>query len=290
MENCRAKSLFSRIVEDITLYETRESQSITYWFLEEKYGLNRADILADKMIEVDQETINQFIQRINAHEPLQYILGKTWFYGLPFQVAPGVLIPRPETEELVDRIIKDYAGMSGLSILDIGTGSGCIAISLAANMPGCKVAAMDISADALKIAAKNAVLNHVSVQFIEHDISLDWNGNEQYDIIVSNPPYIELTEMPLMRQNVLQYEPKLALYAPENDALFFYRKILEFAVKQLKPDGRIYFEINERFGQETKVLMEEFGFVQVEVLKDLNGKDRMAKGKKFHELLIDFFS
>jgi release factor glutamine methyltransferase len=278
MENYKAKTLFTKIVEGISIYDSRESQSIAYWFLEEKFGLKRADILVDKTIEIDPETINQFIERINVHEPLQYILGKTWFYGLPFHVRSGVLIPRPETEELVDLIIKDHKGKEGLNILDIGTGSGCIAVSLAANMPSCSISAMDISADALQIASENAVLNKVSVQFIQHDISQDWKGEEHFDIIVSNPPYIERPETELMRQNVLKFEPDLALFAPESDPLFFYRKILEFAVLHLNSNGRIYFEINERFGEETKVLMEKFGFQQVDILKDLNGKDRMVKG------------
>jgi release factor glutamine methyltransferase len=279
MENYKAKTLLSYIVERITIYDSRESQSIAYWFLEEKFGLKRADILADKTIELDQEIINQFIERINNHEPLQYILKKTWFYGLPFNVRTGVLIPRPETEELVDLIIKDHKGKEGLNILDIGTGSGCIAVSLAANMPSCSISAMDISADALQIASENAVLNKAPVLFIQHDISQDCKGEEKFDIIVSNPPYIERPETELMRQNVLKFEPDLALFAPESDPLFFYRKVLEFAVLHLNSNGRIYFEINERFGEETKVLMEEFGFQNIDVLKDLNGKDRMVKGE-----------
>jgi release factor glutamine methyltransferase len=280
MENYKAKTLLYNIVEGITIYDSRESQSIAYWFLEEKFGLKRADILADKTIEIDQETIRQFIERINAHEPLQYILGKTWFYGLPFHVRSGALIPRPETEELVDLVIKDHKGKEGLNILDIGTGSGCIAVSLAANMLSCSISAMDISADALQIASENATMNKVSVQYIQHDISLDWKGEEKLDIIVSNPPYIERPETELMRQNVLKFEPDLALFAPENDPLFFYRTILEFAVIHLNSNGKIYFEINERFGEETKVLMEEFGFQNIDVLKDLNGKDRMVKGDR----------
>lgn len=280
MEICKAKTLFSQLVEAINVYDAREAESIVYWFLEEEYNLKRTDILSNKEVTADWGKIDTFINRINTHEPLQYILGKTWFYGLPFHVRPGVLIPRPETEELVDRVIKDHKGQSGLQIVDIGTGSGCIAISLAANIPDSKVSAMDISADALEIAAENAVLNNVQVNFIQHDIDQVWEGEEKFDIIVSNPPYVELSERTEMRENVLQYEPELALYAPENDPLFFYRKILEFAAKYLKTNGKIYFEINERFGHETKVLMEEFRFVQVEVLKDLNLKDRMVVGRK----------
>ncbi len=282
--NIASGKLLQEIVRGICVYNDRERQSIGMLYLEERYKLSRTDILTDRIVDFDPEDLRDFLDRINRYEPVQYILGKTYFYGLPFCVSSSVLIPRPETEELVHLILKDFQGKKIVlapAILDIGTGSGCIAISLASNLPQASITAFDVSESALEIAVANAVLNNCKIDFRLHDISKHISFEGVFDLIVSNPPYVEVSEQEQMQRNVLDYEPELALYAPEYDSLFFYRKILEFSRKHLIHHGFVYFEINERFGVEMQRLLQEFAFDEIRIQKDLSGRDRFVTGRKF---------
>ncbi|MBP8157129.1 MAG: peptide chain release factor N(5)-glutamine methyltransferase [Flavobacterium sp.] len=228
------------------------------------------------------------VSDLKSHKPIQYILGETEFYGLPFLVNENVLIPRPETEELVALIIKEGKGKreeGKVRILDIGTGSGCIPIALKKNLPNAEVYAVDVSEKALATAKKNSELNDVKVNFINVDI-LKINDLKQlptsnfqlptfFDIVVSNPPYVRNLEKAEIHPNVLEFEPHLALFVEDNDALLFYRKITELAKKNLNLNGQLYFEINQYLGKETLALVESFGFKNVKLIKDIYGNDRM---------------
>lgn len=259
--------------------------------IESFFNLLSEDILNLKRIAISQnlyavvsgkkyERFQKAIAKLKNYEPIQYILGNTEFYGLIFEVNPSVLIPRPETEELVSWIIDDCKDRKDLSILDIGTGSGCIAISLAKNLKHTKVYALDVSEDALKLAKLNATKNEVDIEFIEADI-LDWDlGNIQFDVIVSNPPYVRELEKEAMSANVLNHEPHLALFVKNDDALLYYRKIAEISENILKPNGQLYFEINESLGEPTKELLANNSFNNIELKLDIFEKDRMIKAIK----------
>jgi release factor glutamine methyltransferase len=259
--------------------------------IESFFNLLSEDILNLKRIAISQnlyavvsgkkyERFQKAIAKLKNYEPIQYILGNTEFYGLIFEVNPSVLIPRPETEELVSWIIDDCKDRQDLSILDIGTGSGCIAISLAKNLKHAKVYALDVSEDALKLAKLNATKNEVDIEFIEADI-LDCDlGNIKFDVIVSNPPYVRELEKEAMSANVLNHEPHLALFVKNDDALLFYRKIAEISENILKPNGQLYFEINESLGEPTKELLANNSFNNIELKLDIFEKDRMIKAIK----------
>ena len=231
----------------------------------------------------DKQKIINTIERLKNNEPIQYILGETEFYGLKFKVNKDVLIPRQETEELVDWIIKDNQSLLNPEILDIGTGSGCIAVSIAANLKNSSVDAVDVSENALNIALANAKNNQVKINTILLDV-LNFEKSKynfpEYDIIVSNPPYVRELEKNLMQKNVLNFEPYLALFVENNNALIFYQRILEFAKIHLKKGGKIYFEINEAYGNEVVELLKKTRYKEIELRKDLNGKDRMVCGTK----------
>jgi len=219
--------------------------------------------------------------RLVQHEPVQYVVGMTYFYDLKFKVNTAVLIPRPETEELVDWILKDHAPQKNLSILDIGTGSGCIPITIKAKAPNCQLSAFDISAEALKVARENAKDNAVEVNFQNIDIleEENWEQLPSYDIIVSNPPYIPNSQKELMSPNVLAYEPEIALFVSNEDPLIFYRTIIDFAKKHLVVGGWLYFETNEYNLSEVEVLFSKASFSNIEKRKDLQGKDRMVRAQ-----------
>ena len=219
---------------------------------------------------------NSLLESLKKEIPIQYLLGKTSFYGLDFELNSTVLIPRPETEELVEWIIKNHSKKHGqLKILDIGTGSGCIAISLAKNLPEASVFAIDVSEMALATAKKNATVNEVNVTFIQKNILETEDLEQQFDIIVSNPPYVRNLEKKEIKKNVLDHEPHLALFVEDNDALIFYRKIAALAQKNLSPNGQLYFEINQYLGVEMKDLLEKMNFKNIELRKDIYGNDRM---------------
>ena len=223
--------------------------------------------------------IKEITDRLVRFEPIQYILGETEFYGSILKVNPAVLIPRPETEELVDWIIHDNKQLAP-TILDIGTGSGCIPISLVKNAAGATAEGWDISTEALLVAKENAKINQVKIDFYYADIlNLVYpSKTEKFDIIVSNPPYVTDSEKHLMLQNVTDYEPHTALFVPDTDPLLFYRVIADMAIQHLKNGGHLYFEINERYGNEVAELLASKGFSDVQLKKDINGKDRMVKG------------
>ncbi len=254
-----------------------EVLSWAYITIEHLLGYNRSDCIinADKKITSDISfKIKQIVSDLKTKKPLQYILGETEFYGLKFKVNEHTLIPRPETEELVDWILQE----DFKSALDIGTGSGCIPISLAKNSKAI-LSAIDISENALKVAKENAQMNDVKINFIHQDI-LKINTLPKIDLIVSNPPYVLDTEKKLILDNVLEYEPHLALFVSDDNPLLFYKKIADLADKSLVKGGKLFFEINEQFGQETIAMLSDYGFVDIELKKDINDKDRMIKAIK----------
>jgi release factor glutamine methyltransferase len=266
------------------LYDIREIDSLCMIAIAEIAGTSSTKIKAFPELQLPQEhleAINQILSKLKTGEPIQYILGHTEFYGLPFKVNPSVLIPRPETEELVEWIISS-AGIghwaSG-NILDIGTGSGCIAITLKKHLNEAQVSAVDISAEALKTAKENAELNDVIVDFIEADI-LNLKSEIEIpksEIIVSNPPYVTLYDKKQMHTNVTDFEPHSALFVPESDPLIFYKAIADFATKHLEKGGLLFFEINENYGEQIVELLKHRSFKSIELRKDMNGKDRMIK-------------
>jgi release factor glutamine methyltransferase len=264
-------------------YCKQEIESISKLIFEKILGLSRLQMHLNQHKTISSANlaqITEIINRLIRFEPIQYILGETEFYGLALKVNPSVLIPRPETEELVDWIIHDYNKLNPV-ILDIGTGSGCIPITLVKNLTGATAEGWDISDAALTIAQENAAINLVKVDFIHTDV-LNHNypsTNQKYDIIVSNPPYITNSEQHLMLQNVIDYEPHVALFVSDTDPLVFYRTIADIAGKQLKPGGNLYFEINERFGNETADLLAKKGFKNIVLKKDINGKERMIRAE-----------
>lgn len=282
MKNYSALSLFHEVAFLLkNEFPSLEIQSLQKIIFEKKLGLPLHKIYLNPSAIInpqDAEIIIDIVSQLKLQKPIQYILGEADFFGLIFTVTPEVLIPRQETEELVDWIIKS-TGHNPKSILDIGTGSGCIAISLAANLEKSQVTAIDISPSALDLAKKNAIRNSVHVDFHAKDI-LDLDNsipNTPFDIIVSNPPYVRESEKKLMKANVLDHEPSTALFVHDNNPLIFYSTIAKRAHELLKSGGAIYCEINEAFGKELFQLFNNSGFEEVEVRKDLNGKDRMLK-------------
>ena len=261
------------------LYPKQEAESLVLWLFESYLGKKRMDILKNETLENLPSGLTIAVENLLMGMPIQYILGKGPFYGREFVVSPAVLIPRNETEELVHLIIKENP-KEGLHILDIGTGSGCIPVTLALEMKMPTVFGIDISEEALDIAKENADLLQSKVDFIQSDILKEELPFEDLDIIVSNPPYVRHSEKNLMHTNVLAYEPHLALFVYDEDPLLFYRIISQKALKTLKSGGKLYFEINEAFGKETKELMERTGFLDVEIFEDLNGRQRMVRGIK----------
>ncbi|AWI27112.1 peptide chain release factor N(5)-glutamine methyltransferase [Flavobacterium pallidum] len=268
----------TKFVETLTpIYDKLEAESFFYLILEDLRGLKRIDLALNPDNEITEiEKWGHLLEALKNEVPVQYLLGKTTFYGLTFEVNENVLIPRQETEELVDWIVSDHKDQN-TKILDIGTGSGCIAISLAKSFTDAKVSAIDVSEKALAIAEKNAEINQVEVNFLSKNILTTDDLEERYDIIVSNPPYVRELEKDEIRKNVLAYEPHLALFVADDDALVFYRKIATLALKSLHPEGKLYFEINQYLGKEMLQLLESMGFKDIQLRKDIYGNDRMVK-------------
>ena len=271
-------------IQELTpLYDVGEAESFFYLILEAKHQLQRVDLaLQPDLVFSDEEIViwNFILEQLKKEIPIQYILGVTHFYGLEFEVNSAVLIPRPETEELVDWIIqhsKSKAQISKLKILDIGTGSGCIAIALAKNLQNAQVFALDVSEQALATAKTNAELNQVTIQFLHQSILEIEDLAQEFDVIVSNPPYVRELEKQEIKKNVLENEPHLALFVEDNDALIFYRKIAQLAQKNLNSEGQLYFEINQYLGQEMLDLLRKMGFKNCELRKDIYGNDRMIQ-------------
>lgn len=279
----KAKIYKTQFIEALqNIYDVMEAESFFHLILEEKHQMKRIDLALHPDFVLSEKEIQEWdliLEALKKEIPIQYILGRTEFFGLPFKVNEDVLIPRPETEELVEWIIQDakMEGFKDLKILDIGTGSGCIAITLAKNIPNAKVYAIDVSSKALKTAKENAAINQVEVVFLEKNI-LETNDLEmQFDIIVSNPPYVRNLEKEEIKKNVLDNEPHLALFVEDNDALIFYRKIAELAAENLNQNGRLYFEINQYLGEEMIELLHNKGFQDIELRKDIYDNDRMTK-------------
>ena len=279
-----AKQYKIKFIESLeSIHGVDEAESFFYLILEDKFQMKRLDLALDPTFEFSAEAINiwqELVIQLKQEIPIQYLLGTTEFFGLPFTVNDNVLIPRPETEELVDWIIKEekkIEGQKAIKILDIGTGSGCIAISLAKNIPNSRVFAIDVSAKALEVARKNAEINSVSVTFLKKNILETDDLLEQFDIIVSNPPYVRNLEKQEIKKNVLDNEPQLALFVEDFDALVFYRKIISLAMKNLNEDGQLFFEINQYLGSEMIAILQENDFESVELRKDIYGNDRMTR-------------
>nr|AOE14145.1 glutamine methyltransferase [uncultured bacterium] len=276
------KLLFSESLSET--YPKKEIDSFFFILMEEKLKLQRIDTVLNPDFLIDTATVvvlKIILKRLQKEEPIQYILGKTEFYGLPFLVDKNTLIPRPETEELVEWILSEIQKIQGgnqktpLAILDIGTGTGCIPITLAKNTVNTVITAIDISAAALRVAKKNAVLNSVPVNFIMLDILKTTQLPQKYNLIVSNPPYVRELEKVEISANVLENEPHLALFVANKNPLVFYDKIADLAKQQLNENGILFFEINQYLGKETVKMLEEKGFQNIQLKKDLSGNDRM---------------
>ncbi len=262
-------------------YATEEVNSFFYMMIEHYLHLERfiLAIQPDYVVtKKEEEPLFQGLEKLKKEIPIQYILGTAHFMDLNFMVNSNVLIPRPETEELVHWVLSDYSIDSELKILDIGTGSGCIAISLAKNLPNAKVYALDVSKEAIKVAQKNTDANNVAITFLENNILKESNLQQKFDVIVSNPPYVRVLEKKEMSKNVLEYEPSLALFVPDETPLVFYSAIIKFAIKHLNVNGKLYLEINQYLGKETETLLKSNNFSKIELRKDLYGNDRMLKG------------
>ena len=262
------------------VFDLLEAESFFYLLLEQYNGMRRVDLALHRetvLSETEFEKFESAKQMLLNEIPIQYIIGTASFYGLDFFVNPSVLIPRPETEELVDWIVKSHEFSKPLHILDLCTGSGCIAISLAKNLKSSKVSALDVSLQALEVAMQNAERNSVSVDFIEQDLLDCEELKGRFDIIVSNPPYVRELEKAGMRNNVLANEPHLALFVSDDDALVFYRKIARLSATSLSENGALFLEINQYLGEETTAVLKANGFKNIELRKDIYGNDRMIR-------------
>jgi release factor glutamine methyltransferase len=278
-----------------TVFPQTEIDSFFFLLIEKELDLQRIDLVLKSEVSISEEKFKHLynaLSRLKTQEPIQYILGETEFFGLPFKVNKHTLIPRPETEELVEWILSDLKnktnvsssmslraesrGNKSLSILEIGTGTGCIPISLAKNLPNVKITAIEISPEALEIAKQNAKLNNVEIEFIDQDILSTEKLPQQFDIIVSNPPYVRNLEKEEIQPNVLENEPNLALFVDDLNPLVFYKKITDLAKNHLTKNGVLYFEINQYLGKETLDMLSEKGF-KSELKKDVFGNDRMTK-------------
>jgi release factor glutamine methyltransferase len=288
-----AQTLFRFLTAGLSAaYDPSEAQAIAYRLLNHFPRLSRTDVLLDKPLADEQPDWPTLLARLKAHEPVQYVLGEEDFYGRTFVVTPATLIPRPETEELVSLVVKEAKHEnfqfraadrsilnSQFSILDIGTGSGCIAVTLALELPDANVTAWDISPEALAVARHNAERLGANVRFEQRDV-LNFQFsilNSQFSILVSNPPYVARAEADRMHPNVLNHEPHLALFVPDDDPLVFYRAIADLGLRALVPGGLVFLEINAQFGAETAAVFSERGYASARVLQDLSGKNRFVR-------------
>lgn len=279
-----ADVLFQNVEQQlVSVHGPEEAKALAAYLLEGLFGLTTTDQASRREVGLtvsETSELQAAILRLQSEEPVQHVIGYGWFYGRRFAVSPDVLIPRPETEELVHWVLSSHSGPGTLEILDIGSGSGCIPITLALEQPRFACHGCDISPAALNMAQTNARQLGAQVSFERKDVLEDSLGSEKYDVIVSNPPYVRESEKRNMSRNVLGFDPPLALFVADNDPLLFYRKIARSASTALRPGGWLYFEINEVFGLEMQQLMSEHRFARVELRKDLNGKDRMVRGQK----------
>ncbi|QNL21956.1 peptide chain release factor N(5)-glutamine methyltransferase [Hyphobacterium sp. CCMP332] len=277
------RNIYLQIRENLkSIYELNEADSIAELLLESKVPKPRLKLISDPNMlinEKDVQDLYKSLLELKANKPIQYVLGETEFMGLKFKVNENVLIPRPETEELISWILKE--DVSEKAILDIGTGSGCIPIAIAIKgAASAKVFGMDISQSALEVAIHNAKMNKVDIEFIQDDILSPSASNWKYDIIVSNPPYVRESEKELMAENVLKFEPEIALFVKDSDPLIFYKAIMDFSNLHLNHSGLLFLEINENFGRELWSLLDKNGFREIELRKDMSGKERMIRARK----------
>lgn len=264
------------------IYGKHESDAMLTILIERFFQISKLKLALEPDFRLSESEILRLhfaVKELKNHKPIQYITKNVEFLNLRIMVNESVLIPRPETEELASYIL-DSEKETGLEVLDIGTGSGCLAISLAKNLDNAKISAIDISDTALKTASKNAFVNEVMVHFDQFNILIpdDYPAAKTYDVIVSNPPYVTISDKALMSENVLNYEPHSALFVEGDDPLLFYKAIVYFAADHLKPGGRIYFEINEKFGEEVCSLLSKYGYSSVSLKKDFHNKDRFVSG------------
>lgn len=277
-----SKTLFRELVASVTIQTSNaEKESIVYRLMENLWALSRADIAAEKTVAPDyfrRQQLHAMIRRINAEEPVQYVLGESEFYGRRFKVDPHVLIPRPETEELVRAVLNWMEGLASPRVVDVGTGSGCIAVTLSLERRDARISATDVSAQALSVAKENAASLGASVAFVLSDILATSFPFNDVDMIVSNPPYVTPQETAAMDRNVLDYEPHLALFTPPGDPMVFYRSILGHATQALRPGGHVAVEINEQYGHEIANLFRNHRYRGVEILRDSSGKNRVVHG------------
>lgn len=275
-----AKPLYDRLSKNITAFPPEEAREMAFMLLDHYFGLRKTDILTDKPLPPNRTEPDWFkiLERLNRQEPIQHVIGTTIFCGLEFEVSPDVLIPRPETEDLVRLIMHDFADRTdAVPIVDIGTGSGCIAITLARFLPQSVVTGWDVSEKALALARNNAQNLKADVDFAIQDILAVSATTETFACVVSNPPYVTRSEAADMDRNVLDYEPSIALFVEDNDPLVFYKAVADFCVRHLANDGACYVEINERFGDATRQVFAERGFSNIQVYKDIHGKDRSVR-------------
>lgn len=262
------------------IQDEQEIESFFFILTEYLHNIKRVDVALNPNFELSEDDVekwNAILAELQLEKPIQYITGDAWFFRLRFEVNENTLIPRPETEELVEWILSSSIIHHPSSILDIGTGTGCIPISLKTNLPKANVSAIDVSEKALEVAKRNAISNKVDISFIQANILEVEDLSQYFDIIVSNPPYVRNLEKEEIKKNVLDYEPHLALFVEDTDALLFYRKIAQLALKNLAPNGLLFFEINQYLGKETVELLENLGFKNIELKKDMYGNDRMIR-------------
>jgi release factor glutamine methyltransferase len=277
-----ARTVLTKELKNV--YETDELRNIIELVIEHITNMSRAEQVKNKVPYftcTQLEDIDAITERLKKNEPVQYVLGEAWFAGMKFKVNKNVLIPRPETEELVDWVVREAVSyeLRATSILDIGTGSGCIPITLKKKLPQAAVSAIDVCSETLFTATENAIELNAEVDFLLLDF-LDeekWKELLQYDIIISNPPYVKQSEINTMHERVKEFEPHLALFVPDEDALLFYKKLSGFTAKHLKPGGSLFVEINEALGEQVVNLFQATGFANIELRKDMQGKDRMIK-------------
>jgi release factor glutamine methyltransferase len=265
-------------------YEERDVDTLLFMLIEEFSGISKTRVISEPHLTITESellNIHFAVKDLNNHKPIQYIIGKTEFYGFPIKVNSNVLIPRQETEELVELVIRENQHRKNLRILDIGTGSGCIAIAISKNLPTAEILAIDISQVAIQTAKSNAQLNEANINFCCLDFlnESNWSKFEFLDIITSNPPYVRYSEKALMKKNVLNFEPEKALFVDDENPLIFYKAIAYFARHNLNKSGKIYCEINQYLGKEIVNLFDQEGFADVYLMKDLNGNDRIIAAK-----------
>lgn len=278
-KKANSKDLFRELVDRLRIMGERgEIESTVYLVMHSIFGLRREHILADREVVYEEEELNHIVTRILAHEPVQYILQEADFFGRLFYVDARVLIPRPETELLVEQVLEFLQQRPNAQVLDVGTGSGCIAVTLAHDLPDATVFAVDVSPGAIEVAHKNSLTFNTNIEFFTLNVLEQSLPIDHLDVLVSNPPYVAASESAHMSPNVLDYEPHLALFVPDDDALVFYRALAARAIETLKPGGGLFVEINERFGPEVVTLFQKAGLRDVTIVRDLDGKDRIVKG------------